>query len=82
MVFALDLVTNIFHDFAEYLYGNNMQEQQNWEAGKYFLSSLNFGGLENSHSFQVGEEELACRFADSRLAGHFLQRSVLRSAES
>ena len=54
MVFALDFTTNIFHDFAEYLYGNNMQEQQNWEPGKYFLSSLNFGGLANSDSFQVG----------------------------
>ena len=53
MVFALDFTTNIFHEFAEYLYGNNMQEQQNWEPGKYFLSSLNFGGLTNSDSFQV-----------------------------
>ena len=52
MVFALDFTTNIFHDFAEYLYGNNMQEQQDWEPGKYFLSSLNFGGLANSDSFQ------------------------------
>ena len=56
MVFALDFTTNIFHDFAEYLYGNNMQEQQNWEPGKYFLSSLNFGGLANSDSFQVGKK--------------------------
>jgi len=52
MVFALDFTTNIFHEFAEYLYGNNMQEQQNWEAGRYYLTSLNFGGLTNSDSFQ------------------------------
>lgn len=25
MVFILDIVTNVFHQFAEYLYGNNMQ---------------------------------------------------------
>ena len=25
MVFATDLVTNVFHEFAEYLYGKNMQ---------------------------------------------------------
>ena len=53
MVFEFDLTTNVFHNFAEYLYGNNMVEQQNWEAGKYFLSSLNFGGLEDTSSFQV-----------------------------
>merc|ERR1712106_743362 len=52
MVFEFDLTTNVFHNFAEYLYGNNMVEQQNWEAGKYFLSSLNFGGLEDTSSFQ------------------------------
>ena len=57
MVFELDLVTNIFHEFAEYLYGNNMQEQQNWEPGKYFLSSLNFGGLPNSDFFQVSPKQ-------------------------
>merc|ERR1711892_1075893 len=52
MVFEFDLTTSVFHNFAEYLYGNNMVEQQNWEAGKYFLSSLNFGGLEDTSSFQ------------------------------
>lgn len=52
MVFATDLVTNVFHEFAEYLYGKNMQEQQDWEAGKYYLASLNFGGLQDSSSFQ------------------------------
>merc|ERR1712123_77581 len=52
MVFEFDLTTNVFHNFAEYLYGNNMVEQRNWEAGKYFLSSLNFGGLEDTSSFQ------------------------------
>merc|ERR1719187_34342 len=52
MVFELDLTTNVFHTFAEYLYGNNMVEQQNWEPGKYYLSSLNFGGLEDASSFQ------------------------------
>jgi len=52
MVFELDLTTNVFHTFAEYLYGNNMIEQQNWEAGKYFLTSLNFGGLTDTSSFQ------------------------------
>jgi len=52
MVFEFDLTTNVFHSFAEYLYGNNMVEQQNWEAGKYYLSSLNFGGLEDTSSFQ------------------------------
>jgi len=51
MVFENDLTTSIFHNFAEYLYGNNMVEQQNWEAGKYFLTSLNFGGLEDTKSF-------------------------------
>jgi len=51
MVFELDLTTNIFHGFAEYLYGNNMIEQQNWEPAKYYLSSLNFGGLEDASSF-------------------------------
>ena len=25
MVFVLDVVTNVFHQFAEYLYGKNMQ---------------------------------------------------------
>ena len=53
MVFELDLTTNIFHGFAEYLYGNNMIEQQNWEPAKYYLSSLNFGGLEDASSFSV-----------------------------
>ena len=53
MVFWLDHATNIFHNFAEYLYGNNMVEQQNWEPGKYFLSFLNFGGLEDTSSFEV-----------------------------
>ena len=53
MVFELDLTTNVFHSFAEYLYGNNMVEQQNWEEGKYYLSSLNFGGLEDTSSFEV-----------------------------
>jgi len=52
MVFEFDLTTNVFHNFAEYLYGNNMVEQQNWEAGKYFLTSLNFGGLQDASSFQ------------------------------
>jgi len=52
MVFATDLVTNVFHEFAEYLYGKNMQEQQDWEPGKYYLASLNFGGLQDSSSFQ------------------------------
>jgi len=52
MVFVLDVVTNVFHQFAEYLYGKNMQEQQDWEPGKYYLSSLNFGGLMDSSSFQ------------------------------
>jgi len=51
MVFENDLVTSVFHNFAEYLYGNNMVEQQNWEPGKYFLASLNFGGLEDTKSF-------------------------------
>merc|ERR1719394_1812660 len=51
MVFGNDLVTSVFHNFAEYLYGNNMEEQQNWEPGKYFLASLNFGGLEDTKSF-------------------------------
>lgn len=51
MVFKNNLVTNVFHTFAEYLYNNNMVEQQNWEPGKYFLSSLNFGGLEDTKSF-------------------------------
>lgn len=51
MVFQNDLVTSVFHNFAEYLYGNNMVEQQNWEPGKYFLASLNFGGLEDTKSF-------------------------------
>merc|ERR1719206_151759 len=51
MVFGNDLVTSVFHNFAEYLYGNNMVEQQNWEPGKYFLASLNFGGLEDTKSF-------------------------------
>ena len=53
MVFEFDLTTSVFHNFAEYLYGNNMVEQQNWEAGKYFLTSLNFGGLKDASSFQV-----------------------------
>merc|ERR1712227_468935 len=52
MVFVLDVVTNVFHQFAEYLYGKNMQEQQDWEPGLYYLSSLNFGGLMDSSSFQ------------------------------
>merc|ERR1712168_832461 len=51
MVFVLDIVTNVFHQFAEYLYGNNMQEQQDWEPGKYYLASLNFGSLADSSSF-------------------------------
>ena len=55
MVFEFDLTTNVFHSFAEYLYGNNMVEQQNWEEGKYYLSSLNFGGLEDASSFQVNK---------------------------
>ena len=53
MVFEFDLTTSVFHNFAEYLYGNNMVEQQNWEAGKYYLTSLNFGGLKDATSFQV-----------------------------
>ena len=53
MVFETDLVTSVFHDFAEYLYGKNMQEQQDWEPGKYHLASLNFGGLMDASSFQV-----------------------------
>ena len=53
MVFRIDHATNIFHNFAEYLYGNNMVEQQNWEPGRWYLSSLNFGGLEDASSFQV-----------------------------
>merc|ERR1712106_612666 len=52
MVFENDLVTSVFHKFAEYLYGNNMVEQQSWEPNTYFLASLNFGGLENSDSFK------------------------------
>ena len=48
-----DIATTGFHTFAEYLYGNNMVEQQNWEPGRYFLSSLNFGGLEDASSFEV-----------------------------
>ena len=55
MVFEFDLTTNVFHSFAEYLYGNNMVEQQNWEEGKYYLSSLNFGGLEDASSFQANK---------------------------
>ena len=31
------------------------QEQQDWEPGKYYLASLNFGGLQDSSSFQVSE---------------------------
>ena len=72
MVFILDIVTNVFHQFAEYLYGNNMQvnidiwktwhycplkEQQDWEPGKYYLASLNFGGLTDSSSFQVNSHQ-------------------------
>ena len=53
MVFQWDLATNVFHEFAEYLYGNNMVEQENWQPGQYFLSSLNFGGLQDSAAFQV-----------------------------
>ena len=55
MVFRVDVdhATNIFHNFAEYLYGNNMVEQQNWEPGRWYLTSLNFGGLEDASSFQV-----------------------------
>jgi len=53
MVFQWDLTTNVFHEFAEYLYGNNMVEQENWRPGQYFLSSLNFGGLQDSAAFQV-----------------------------
>ena len=53
MVFETDLVTSVFHDFAEYLYGKNMQEQQDWEPGQYHLASLNFGGLMDASSFQV-----------------------------
>ena len=48
-----DLPTNAFNSFAEYLYGNNMIEQQDWEPDTYYLSSLNFGGLEDTSSFQV-----------------------------
>ena len=53
MVFETDLVTSVFHDFAEYLYGKNMQEQQDWQPGQYHLASLNFGGLMDASSFQV-----------------------------
>ena len=28
---------------------------QNWEPGKYFLASLNFGGLEDTKSFNVSQ---------------------------
>ena len=28
MVFEFDLTTNVFHSFAEYLYGNNMVEHK------------------------------------------------------
>ena len=31
------------------------QEQQDWEPGKYYLASLNFGGLQDSSSFQVSK---------------------------
>ena len=29
---------------------------QNWEPGKYYLASLNFGGLEDTKSFNVSEK--------------------------
>ena len=55
-----DIATTGFHTFAEYLYGNNMVEQQNWEPGRYFLSSLNFGGLEDVSSFEVTYHNTSC----------------------
>ena len=35
MVFATDLVTNVFHEFAEYLYGKNMQVRR-WGSEQIF----------------------------------------------
>ena len=77
MVFRLDHATNIFHNFAEYLYGNNMVEQQNWEPGKYFLSSLNFGGLEDTSSFEVLFMNMYSSY--SWLLGHIFQWSIFWS---
>ena len=73
MVFQWDLTTNVFHEFAEYLYGNNMVEQENWQPGQYFLSSLNFGGLQDSAAFQVIFFSQIYLFPINTFLGHFLK---------
>ena len=41
MVFATDLVTNVFHEFAEYLYGKNMQVKRGvWFYQYYFIKDF------------------------------------------
>ena len=48
-----DFMINIFHIFAEVLYEANINEQEEWQPGQYYLSSLNFGSLASHASFEV-----------------------------
>ena len=43
MVFATDLVTNVFHEFAEYLYGKNMQVRGRYCVFTSLKKDLNSG---------------------------------------
>ena len=53
LVMRNDFMINIFHIFAEVLYEANINEQEQWQAGQYYLSSLNFGSLSSHESFEV-----------------------------
>ena len=45
--------SEVFDIIIRCLYDLNMKEQEDWEAGKYYLASMNFGGLMNVQPFAV-----------------------------
>lgn len=52
LVMQNNFMIQFFHIFAEILYEANIEEQEGWTAGEYFLSSMNFGGLTSYASIE------------------------------
>ena len=82
MVFATDLVTNVFHEFAEYLYGKNMQVSEKFVLNGYLLKETRNSGAARLGAWQVlsGESQLWRPSGFLIISGlkHFLVTFILK----
>jgi len=52
LVLKKNIAHLLFHFFGEILYERNIQEQELWQNGDYYLSSFNFGNLNSHKTFE------------------------------